>query len=820
MKISFNWLRELVTLPPGVTADSVAAKLTLAGLEVESIDRRGRDLGGVVVAAVLGRKPHPGSDKLSIVRVQAGGPEEDVVCGAPNVPPPGGLVAWAPPGARLPGGITLSRKEVRGVSSPGMLCSEEELGLGEGVDGILILSPGPNPAFTPGADVAGLLGVLDEILEVNVTPNRPDALSHAGIAREVAALFNTEWRLPAPDEVPVGPFPPGRGIDVEIRDSVGCPRYLARLVTGLSVKPSPIAMRVRLAACGVRPLSNLVDVTNYVMLETGHPLHAFDLDKITGDIHVRRAARAERMTTLDGVDRPLQESDIVIADDKGPVALAGVMGGAGSEVSDATKAVLLEAATFDPRAVRRTAKRLGLHSEASHRFERGVDSNGLPHASLRAAAMLARLGGGTLAGEVVDRHPRPAERRKVTLSMAGLRRLAGFEIPVDVAARLLQSVEIATDAVKPGDASITAIVPTFRPDVTIEEDLVEEVMRLHGYERVPARLPPGSRAPEPSPEALADRTRDTLAALGLQEAATWAFVPRAWHAALTALRPDGPALANPLGDPIVVKNPISADYEVMRASLLPGLVEAAKRNLARGLADVALFEVGPVVRRLPDGAPGKDKDNTTHEPTYAAAIWLGRRAGWLKPGEALDFFDAKRAAVDLLRALGVGEPVFRARTERGPLHPGAGADIFSEGDVPIGMVGELDPRLARALGLDASALYLEIALDAVAGAGRPTRTVPVPRYPAATRDISFWIDLPVTSDAQRAALLSAAEPLLRELAVLEDFRDPKYAPAGKKGMLWTLTYRADDRTLTDAEVDAAHARVVAALGAAHPIAIR
>jgi phenylalanyl-tRNA synthetase beta chain len=816
MKISFNWLRELVTLPPGVTADAVAAKLTLAGLEVESIDRRGRDLGGVI-AEVLGRKPHPGSDKLSIVRVRAGATEEDVVCGAPNVPAPGGLVAWAPPGARLPGGITLSRKEVRGVSSPGMLCSEEELGIGEGVDGILILSTGPNPAFAPGADVAGLLGVLDEILEVNVTPNRPDALSHAGIAREVAALFNTQWRLPATDEVPVGPFPPGRGVDVEIRDSVGCPRYLARLVTGLRVMPSPIAMRVRLAACGVRPISNLVDVTNYVMLETGHPLHAFDLDKVTGDIHVRRAVRAERMTTLDGVDRPLQESDIVIADDKGAVALAGVMGGAGSEVSAETKAVLLEAATFDPRAVRRTAKRLGLHSEASHRFERGVDSNGLQHASARAATMLARLGGGTLAGEVVDRHPRPAERRKLTLSTAGLRRLAGFDIPVETAARLLQSVEIATDPVKPGDESITAIVPTFRPDVTIEEDLVEEVMRLHGYDRVPARLPAGSRAPEPSPEALADRTRDTLAALGLQEAVTWAFVPRAWHVALTTLRPDA---ANPLGDPIVVKNPISADYEVMRASMLPGLVEAAKRNLARGLSDVALFEVGPVVRRLPDGAPGKDKDNTTHEPMYAAAIWLGRRAEWLKPGEALDFFDAKRAAIDLLRALGVSEPVFRARTEMGPLHPGAGADIFSQGDAAVGMVGELDPRLTRALGLDARALYLEIALEAVAGAGRPTRTVPVPRYPAATRDVSFWIDLPVTSDAQRAALLSTAEPLLRELAVLEDFRDPRYAPAGKKGMLWTLTYRADDRTLTDAEVDAAHARVVAALGAAHAISIR
>src|SRR5450432_758512 len=593
MKISFNWLRELVELPPGVTADAVAARLTLAGLEVESIERRGRDLGGVVVAEVLGRKPHPGSDKLSIVRVLAGAAEEDVVCGAPNVPAPGGRVAWAPPGARLPGGRTLERKDVRGVSSPGMLCSELELGIGEGGDGILILSP----EVHPGAEVASVLGVLDEILEVNVTPNRPDALSHAGIAREVAALFETRWQLPAIDEVPLGPFPPGRGMDVGIRDALACPRYLARLVTGLRVGPSPVAMRVRLAACGVRPISNLVDVTNYVMLETGHPLHAFDLDKISGDIHVRRAARAERMTTLDAVERALQEHDVVIADDRGPVALAGVMGGAGSEVSDATTAVLLEAATFDPRAVRRTAKRLGLHSEASHRFERGVDANGLPYASARAAALLARLGGGVVAGELVDRYPLHAVPRPVTLTMAGLRRLAGFEIPFDQAVRHLQSVEIATAPhhLVTEDDALTATVPTFRPDISIEEDLVEEVMRLHGYDKAPARLPAGSRAPAPSPEALADRARDTLAALGLHEAVTWAFVPRAW---LTALA--GGQAEHPLADGIVVKNPISADYEVMRTSLLPGLVDAAKRNLARGMPDAALFEVGPVVRRAAD----------------------------------------------------------------------------------------------------------------------------------------------------------------------------------------------------------------------------
>jgi phenylalanyl-tRNA synthetase beta chain len=581
MKISFNWLRELVELKPGVTADSVAERLTLAGLEVESIERRGRDVRGVVVAEVRGARPHPTADKLSIVRLSAGGPEAEVVCGAPNVPEPGGKVAWAAPGAALPGGLEVGRKEIRGFSSPGMICSEVELGIGDQGDGILILAP----SATPGADLMGLLGVLDEVLEVNVTPNRADALSHLGIAREVAALFGTRVRVPAPDEVPGAPFPAGHAFDVEIRDPLGCPRYAARVVTEVKVGPAPLAMRVRLAACGVRSISNVVDATNYVMLETGHPLHAFDLDKLSGTISVRRAGRAERMTTLDGVDRGLQESDLVIADGRGPVALAGVMGGATSEVGPGTTAVMLETATFDPRSIRRTARRLALHSEASHRFERGVDANGVPHASLRAAAMIARLSGGRLSGDVVDRYPQPQHPRRVPLSRGGLDRLAGFPISLDTAAERLAAIEIESE--RTGQDTLLVTVPTFRPDVTIEEDLVEEVMRLVGYDRAPVRLPAGGRAPAPSPESLADRARDALASLGLHEVATWGFVPRPWLLALV-----GGQRNLPLGDGVVVKNPISADYEVMRTSLLPGLIDAARRNVARGVSDVALFEVG------------------------------------------------------------------------------------------------------------------------------------------------------------------------------------------------------------------------------------
>jgi phenylalanyl-tRNA synthetase beta chain len=565
---------------------------------------------------------------------------------------------------------------------------------------------------------------------------------------------------------------------------------------------------VRLGACGVRAISNLVDVTNYVMLETGHPLHAFDLDKLRGGIvQARRANRGEKMKTLDGVERALQEGDVVIADGQGAIALAGVMGGAESEVSASTTAVLLEAATFDPRAVRRTAKRLALHSEASHRFERGVDAEGIPHASRRAAAMLARLGGGAVAGEGIDRYPQQVHPRRVTLSLAGLTRLAGFEIPLAQAADKLGAIGIAT--APDGAEQLAATVPTFRPDITIEEDLVEEVMRLVGYDRAPARLPRGSGAPAPSPEGLADRARDALAAIGLAEIVSWGFVPRAWLA----------ALGGPLADGIALKNPISADYEVMRTSLLPGLVDAARRNVARSLPDVGLFEVGPVVRRAADAK------EPPAESARAAAILVGRRPGWLKPDEPVDFYDLKQIARELLRALGVEAARFvpaAAGTAPALFHPGVSAELRTGGDDGrvIGRAGEIHPRLRRTLGLDARALYLEVALEAIAGERRPVRSVSPPRFPASSRDISFWIDAGVTADQQRTLLLSAAEPLLRDLAVLEDYRDPRYAPPGKKGMLWTLVYRADDRTLTDAEVDAAHARIVAALKAAPSIVLR
>ena len=801
MKISLNWVRELVELPAGADLEAASRALTDQGLEVEGSEAKGRDLAGVLVAEVLDVKPHPNANKLRIVRVRAGQREESVVCGAPNVPPPGHRVCWAPPGARLPGGHTLEGREIRGVFSPGMICSEPEMGLGEQADGILILPPDAES----GAEVARYLGVVDDVLEVNVTPNRPDALSHLGIARELAAHFGTGLR---PIDLSTGSEQTGGIVmDVRIDDPVACPRYTASFVAGLTVAPSPIAMRLRLQYCGIRAISNLVDVTNYVLLETGHPLHAFDFDKLAGPIVVRRARAGDKMATLDGVERTLLADDVVITDSNGPVALAGVMGGQSSEVSATTKNVLLEAATFDPRSIRRTSRRLGLVSEASYRFERGVDANSIPLAAQRAAALLAKLGGGSVVAGLVDRFPRPSLPTQVKLRTARLQRVTGVDYPVTFARDQLSRLGFACELVPDG---LVATIPTFRPDLRIEEDLIEEILRMGEYGKPAHRERIRSNATaQANPEAPADRARALLASAGLHEIVTWAFVPRN---ALAAVSGDG--AEKTLADGIALQNPISADYEVMRTTLLTGLADALTRNLARGVSDAWLFEVGRVVRRPAQAG------QAPIEREHVAGLITGRRAEWLKPGEPVDFYDLKRVVEDLLRGFGLPDPEYRVPAGVSFLHPGVSAQIASRAGAEVGCLGELHPTIARRLGIEPRAFYFELALAPLAAGTASLRALAPPRFPSVTRDVSFWIDTALSAEMQRAGFLSANEPLLRDLTVLEDFRDPKYVPAGKKGMLWTMTYRAADHTLTLPEADTAHARVVKALTDQFDIEIR
>jgi phenylalanyl-tRNA synthetase beta chain len=799
MRLSINWLRTLVEC--ALDGEALAERLTMAGLEVEGIQRFA-DFSGVVVAEVRKKKPHPAAAKLTLVDVWDGREVTQVVCGAPNVPEAGARVLWARPGARLPDGRVLEAREVRGVVSPGMLCAEDELGLGAQHEGIVVL--GPLDAARPGDDAAAALELPDTILEVNVTPNRPDCLGHLGLAREVAAITGARFQPPAPAP------PPVEGDEravVELEDAAGCPRYTALLFDGVKVAQSPLRVRARLGALGVRAISNVVDATNLVLLEWGQPLHAFDRDRLAGDaIVVRRARADEAITTLDGVERRLVADDVAICDRERAVAVAGVMGGATSEVSDATTRALLESAYFTPARIRRTAKRLGLHSEASHRFERGVDPDGVPGAALRCAEWMARLSPPgaklRLLGPMTDRYPVPLAPRKVQLRVQRTTRLLGVAIPADEQARLLAALGLETEA---RGETLVATVPPRRPDLLREEDLIEEVARLHGYDRVPATMPALHEAPGPIAAPLLSLVRDALAAQGLDEVQGYAFLgPRLLEAfAFADAR---------RARPIRLANPLREELSLLRTALLPGLLQALRKNLSRGVEDVRLFEVGEVF--LPHD-PARGAAGGSDEETHLAAVWCGATSGWLKPGPAPDFFDLRGVVEGLLERLGHSGRFVPSR--EGWLHPGAQAEVWA-GERRLGHLGELHPDLAHRLDLEVRVLCCELDLGAL-GAALPARFEELPRFPAVVRDLSFFVDAQVSAAAIAEVIDAARDPLVVDVRVREDYREPGRVPEGKKGMLWSVTYRAADRTLTDGEVEPRHAALVAhleeTLGARH-----
>ncbi len=789
MKVSWNWLRELVDAPASLlVADEVSRRLTLAGLEIEGRETFGA-FSGVVVARVVDKRPHPDAAKLTLVDVDDGpGKTTPVGCGAPNVPAAGGLVLWARPGAKLPNGMVMGEKPVRGVVSPGMLCAEDELGLGTSHAGILVL--GTDEGLKPGDDVAAKLGLPDEIWEVNVTPNRPDALGHVGVAREVAALVGGTLKLPKMSPLPSG----GAPAKVELVDVEGCPRFTAVAVDGVRVRPSPLALRVRLQALGVRSISNVVDATNVVMLLWSQPVHAYDRDKLAGGgLIVRRAKKDEPVVTLDDQKRTLGVDDVAICDDKGPVGIGGVMGGATSEVSDGTTRLLLECAHFSPSRVRRTAKRLGLHTEASHRFERGTDPNGCADVARHLLATVLALAGGQVASALTDAYPRPIAPKTLELRPARTESLLGMKVPRDQQTVLLRGIGL--DAVDEGAGHIRVTVPTFRPDLLREVDLIEEIARLYGYDHVPPTLPRMEEPPGPMrdlDDTRNDAARDALRGLGLDEIVTYGFV--------------GPHHGRPFLDGelphVRIANPLREEQSVMRRSLLPGLCLALQRNLSRGSEDVRIFEVGAVFlpvagRELPD------------ERWYAAGLLHGHGEGWLKPGAALDFFDVKGVVEELCAALGHAPRLQPGKTPG--LHPNIAAHVLVDGK-KVGVAGELHPDAARALGVEGRPLVFELDLQALPPA-RPVAVAELPRFPSVTRDLSFFVDENVTAARIASLVDELRAPLLVDVRVLEEYRGDK-RPSGKKGMLWSFTYRAPDRTLTDAEVQKLHDELVARLGAA------
>jgi phenylalanyl-tRNA synthetase beta chain len=795
MKASVRWLREIYPELPD-DAGVLGARFTAAGIEVEATQAFGAAAEHCLVAEVTARRPHPSRSGLQIVVVDAGprAGKLDVVCGAPNVPDAGGLVVLAPVGTYLPAkGVTLERRPIAGVESAGMLCSEKELGLGDDDGGILVLPSRLAPAGTTLAQAVP--EARDTILEIGLTPNRADGLGHVGLAREAAALFGSRF-AGAAFAAGAGPGALADQVSVTIEDGERCPHYGAVVLGGATVGPSPLGVRWRLGALGVRSISNVVDVTNLVMLEHGHPLHAFDLDKVRGRrIVVRLAREGERIVTLDGVERALSADDLVICDGEGPVALAGVMGGGRSEISASTTRVLVECAYFEPRGVRRAARRHALHTESSHRFERGVDWGDTPAVLARSEELIARLAGASPLTERRIVEARPLARRTVALRAARIGGLLGAEVDREEARGILDRLGFVRQPPPVPAVAATDMweVPSHRSDVAREVDLIEEVARVRGYDAIPSVLPAVHPSRDRAPrDARARRAREAATGAGLSEAISLSFV--------------SPQDLEAIGAPaatVTLRNPLREDQSVMRTSLLPGLLHAVARARRHGERDARLFSVGRVFLA---GAGGG-----AEERLMLAAVLAGARGAWLSKPQPLDVWDGKGLVEGVVERLVRRDILVRApaAAERPRhLHPRGAAWVDVDG-VRVGSFGPLHPDTVDAFALGESVLVLELDLEAIDTLGRrPPAFVAPPRFPASLRDVAVVVRDDVAAGDLERAVREAAGDLAEHVTLFDRFSGGAI-PAGHASLALRVVYRAPDRTLTDAEVDARHERVVA-----------
>ncbi|MFN2587108.1 MAG: phenylalanine--tRNA ligase subunit beta [Actinomycetota bacterium] len=786
MRVGLSWLREFVDVD--VPLGTLREMLDLSGTKVERIHNPGKGIEGVVVAEVQEVDAHPNADKLSMVLVSTGDGSQRVVCGAANFSV-GDKVALARVGATLPG-MTITERRIRGETSAGMLCSASELGVSHDHSGLLILPPDASL----GEDVVRTLGLSDSIFELEITPNRPDCMSVFGVAREVAALTGAELKPPRvdldPDEGVASP------VRVEIQDPAGCPRYLARYMSGVTVGPSPQWMTARLVAAGVRPVSNVVDVTNYVLMELGHPLHAFDAARVAdATIVVRRARGGETLRTLDGVERTLHPDDLLIADPSTALAIAGVMGGEGSEVAESTADVILESAYFDHASIAYASRRHALRTEASARFERGADPEAVALAAARACALMAQVAGARVAAAEVDEYPAPVERPTVTLRPHLTPKLLGADVPAERQVRHLRSIGI--DAVEE-EGIIRAVVPSWRPDLTREVDLVEEVVRLHGIDRVPSTLPPGRAGALTEEQRFDRRLRRTLAGLGLREAWTESFLG---HKELDDL---GLAHDHPARALVALTNPVAEEKPALRTTLLPGLLRAAAHNVAHRAEGVALFEVARVYE--PSG------EDLPVEANVLGAVLSGRGRPqtWRAPAAPWDFFSAKGILEALLRSLGLPQPAF-APAGGMPFHPTRSASV-AVGGATAGAFGELHPEVCDRFDVHGGTIAFELSLAPLFAALPPrVKVEELPRFPATLIDLAVVVDEEVAAETVAEVVREAGAPGVTS-ARLFDLYHGEQLPEGRKSLAFALEIRASDRTLTDEEALAVRDRIVAALG--------
>ena len=792
MIVTYNWIKEFVDCD--LPVEELSHLLTMLGLEVERMEIVGGGMDDVVVAQVVEKAQHPNADKLSLCKVNDGSEILTIVCGAQNFKA-GDKVALAKIGATLPGDFKIKRSKIRGEESFGMLCSEKELALATESAGIMILPE----SFQLGTPIFDALGTKDTIFEIGLTPNRADCLSVVGVAREIAAKLGKKVHYPGHEVVETGA--PIRTIaSVTIESPELCPRYTARHISGCTLAPSPAWLTNRLRAAGIRSINNIVDVTNYVLLEYGHPLHAFDFKLLAGGrIVVAAAAEGEAFGTLDGQERRLTAADLTIRDAEKGVALAGIMGGGNSEIGEGTTEVLLESAYFDPSAIRRTSKRLGIHTESSHRFERGTDVAGLTRALDRAASLIAELSGGSIAKGMIDVYPEPIEPRVITARLARINAVSGLSLSAAEVQDIFERLEFQVTEAEPEIFRVR--VPLFRVDLEREIDLVEEVVRLNGFENVPLTLPQASVLSELPSAArrLAVRVKDLLVSQGLSEVINYSFVaPASCEKILLPaddFRRQGVALLNPISD----------ELSVMRTTLLPGLLETAVKNINFRTLDLRIFEMRRIY--IPDG-----KSELPDEPLYLSALLTGRRdpEGWNQAKGDLDFFDVKGIVESILNDLNVTGVNYSAQQLDPYYHPGKACRILS-GNRELGSFGELHPSVQENYGIDAQLLYLELNFEKLIGCRREMGTAQVPsRFPSTFRDIAMLLP-EATPAAEIIACVEAVKAMELEGVELFDLYTGGNIPKGEKSIAVRVRYGSRERTLTDDEVTKLHQRVIAAL---------
>ena len=793
MQISFNWIKQYVEVD--VSAHTLADALTMAGLEVEAVHQRYPDLDRVVVARILEILPHPNADKLKICRVELGSERMDVVCGAPNIAV-GQQVPLALEGAVLPSGVRVRKTKIRGVTSVGMICSEAELEVGDDASGIMVLETNS----PEGVSLAEALNLDDHIFEVSLTPNRPDCMNALGLAREVAALFGKPLRYPETAVVESG-LSIADQTSVTLEDPVGCPRYSARLIRNLRLGPSPYWLREKLLSAGLRSINNVVDVTNYVLMEFGQPLHAFDFNRLEENrIVVRSAGAGELFTTLDGQEREMPDRALMICDGKKPVALAGIMGGLNSEIMDSTRDVLIESAYFDPVTIRRTSKRLGLSTEASYRFERGIDPEGTVRALDRATRLMVELAGGEVAQGTIDEYPETISRRVIPLRVEKANRFLGTDVSQEEMKRCLTAIEL--DVADDGPGRFQVSCPTFRPDLEREVDLWEEVARIYGYNAIPVTYPPSTQECPRKDKGRLDRMKAVAVAqgAGYTEVVNYSFISPRW------IEKCGLGEDDPRKRCIPILNPLNEEQSVMRTSLLPGLLTNVQRNVAFKNEDLKLVEVGKVY--FPNG------DSTPANETFMVSgvhSGLRERFSWCRRNEPVDFLDIKGTVSLFLGAFRDLDAGFEPQSDDPLFAPGASARLVVQGTA-LGVLGRLNNRVLDEFDISIPLYAFDLNLDLLLRYAEPViHARQLPRFPSVIRDLAVIVPRGTSAGAVRDTISKHAhQKYVEEIRLFDVYQGDQIAE-NEVSLAYRITYRAEDKTLSDETVNQSHEKLIQAV---------